>query len=146
MYEVSEKSKRTLTLYQKQWTELLSTVSIKPIKIARTWMNGITPGRRLFVSDYHWNKPYQYRECMHNEIPYDLDVYNYELLKMELQPTLDFLNSEHIPYVKSGSGGNKSIHVSCCSNQPTIVWCMAGERFDSLSLIGYSTRPTSLWT
>jgi hypothetical protein len=74
-------------------------------------MDGITPGRRLDARDYEWRRPYQYREVLLNEIPFDLDVYDWEMLTIMIQPMLDFLDSERIPYLMSGSGGNKSVHV-----------------------------------
>jgi hypothetical protein len=74
-------------------------------------MDGLTPGRRLDARSYEWHRPYQYREVLLNELPFDLDVWDYDLLKIIIQPMLDFLNSENIPYLMSGSGGSKSIHV-----------------------------------
>ena len=40
-----------------------------------------------------------------------MDVHDWNLLTTILQPTLDFLDSEVIPYMKAGSGGSKSVHV-----------------------------------
>lgn len=111
MIEVPATDKRGILEAQKQWIQTINTVSLRPPTITRTWMNGITPGKRLEARDYHWHYPYQYREMLLNEIPYDLDEVDYFMLKMVLQPVLDFLDSENIPYLKAGSGGSKSIHV-----------------------------------
>jgi len=111
MIQVSSTSQRDICIQQKAWVDKLSRITIRPVKLAHTWMDGITPGKRLFAYEWHFVYPYQYRECLINELPYDLDVHNYEALTIMLQPTLDFLDSEKIPYYMSGSGGTKSIHI-----------------------------------
>lgn len=111
MKAISKRNHQGIVELQQHWIKQLEAISIRPIWISRTWMDGITPGKRLPVRDYHWRRPYQYRECLHNEIPYDLDVWNWDLLKIIIQPLLDFLKSERIPHILSGSGGSKSLHV-----------------------------------
>ncbi len=111
MVDFQKLIRREVCRKQKKWIDQLSQISIKPIKLADTWQNGITPGRRMNAHTYHWQYTYQYRECLHNEIPYDLDVYDWDLMEIMLTPTLNFLDSEKIPYFMSGSGGTKSVHV-----------------------------------
>lgn len=132
MNRVSVHNKAEIIYYQKKWLKTLEDISIKPIYLANTWNHG-TPGKRFPSKNYHWIRPYEYRENLHNELPYDLDVPDYDLLKLLVQPMLDFLDSEHIPYIKSGSGGSKSVHVQIWF-EPTLACALYSWRSIRLGL------------
>lgn len=111
MIEIPSNERRLICRQQKWWIADLQEISIKPVKLADTWQDGITPGQRMNADTYHWMFPYQYRECLHNEIPYDLDIYDWEVMKLAVEPTFSFLCDNKIPFIMGGSGGTKSIHI-----------------------------------
>lgn len=110
IWEIDKRNRQDIIFAQKAWIRTLGRIAIQPVTLSDTWRDGVTPGKR-FPASHDWRYPYQYRVCLYNEIPYDLDVKDYDLLKICLEPLFKYLEEASIPYLSSGSGGTKSIHV-----------------------------------
>jgi len=108
--KVKSQDWRGIVQAQKQWVNLLGSISVHPPVLTWTWRDGITPGKRISSLEYPWEYPYQYREILLNELPFDLDVEDYDMLVKLFQPVIDATKANNIPMIIAGSGGSKSVH------------------------------------
>lgn len=108
---VNRKNIQAVLNAQKEWLYWLNSISIKPPKLAWTQRDGKTPGTRFLADKYIEPWPWQYRVVLPNELVYDFDVTDWELLQIIASPVIAVLYRLGIPHVFAGSGGNKSIHI-----------------------------------
>lgn len=110
-HQVLKSSYSEILVFQKHWLDFLNSISIRPPKLAYNQRDGMTPGKRLEARKYYEPFPWQYRVILHNEVFYDLDVVDWDLLQMLVNPVLKVLYDNEIPYILAGSGGSKSLHI-----------------------------------
>jgi hypothetical protein len=95
---------------QKRWVDELNKVTVAPVMVSEAQSDGVTPSIRYYARDHDWRFPYQYRRCLPNELFFDIDVRDWDIVRFltnNLTAKLDELN---VPYELAGSGG-KGTHI-----------------------------------
>lgn len=96
---------------QREWISKIEQISIRPVMVSQVQQDGKTPSVRYYASEHDYWHPFQYRRCLDNELFFDIDEKDWDMLRIYCEPLLKYLKEQKIPYILAGSGGN-GVHLS----------------------------------
>ena len=119
---------------QIEWLAMLKKIAPKPFYLADASKHG-TPSYRTLITYYPLlnNRVIAYRTVLDNEIVFDLDEKNWNIVRIFARIISKYLDKNKIPYYMFGSGG-KGIHIS--------IFCDFGNFGE---LFGYQRIRVGIW-